>query len=173
MKDARDKNYVLSSTKSVIYFPNFVWAGGKQQFGPSLGLMAGSDIMLVRPIGTDKMFKIGESLLANLVKSGKLEAYNLYESSLNEGHKSKQQLFADLEKIDPVRFKGADLGRPYISDETYGRESMIYVTWANPEEREKGEAELSKLGHKVNSYDAKGKSSEVQVSYFKGWHWDI
>ena len=99
----------------------------------------------------------------------------LYEEShgLNEALKSKKQLFSDLEKIDPERFKGADLGRPHISDETYGDESMIYVSWADPEERKKGEAELKKMGHKVNSYDEKGKSSEVQVSYFKGWHWDI
>ncbi len=98
----------------------------------------------------------------------------LYEQYLEEGHKSKAQLFKDLEKIDPDRFKGADLGRPYISDETYGKDSMIYVTWETPEARKEGERVLQKLGYKINDrYSPGGRTSEVQVSYFKGWHWDV
>jgi hypothetical protein len=78
IKTARDKNYNISSNDSVLYFPNFTWAGGKQVFGPSLGVMAGSDTVLVNPIGTTKMFKINEKLLVRFVKDGRIESYNLY-----------------------------------------------------------------------------------------------
>jgi hypothetical protein len=78
IKMARDKNYNISSSDSVLYFPNFKWAGGKQVFGPSLGILAGSETMLINPIGSDKIFKIGESLLVRFVKDGRIESYNLY-----------------------------------------------------------------------------------------------
>ena len=78
IKMARDKNYNISSNDSVLYFPNFKWAGGKQIFGPSLGILAGSETMLVSPIGSDKIMKIGESLLVRFIKDGRIESYNLY-----------------------------------------------------------------------------------------------
>jgi len=78
IKMARDKNYNISSNDSVLYFPNFKWAGGKQIFGPSFGILAGSETMLVSPIGSDKIMKIGESLLVRFIKDGRIESYNLY-----------------------------------------------------------------------------------------------
>jgi len=78
IKMARDKNYNISSNDSVLYFPNFKWAGGKQILGPSFGILAGSDTMLVSPIGSDKIMKIGESLLVRFIKDGRIESYNLY-----------------------------------------------------------------------------------------------
>ena len=78
IKMARDKNYNISSNDSVLYFPNFKWAGGKQVFGPSLGIKAGSDTMLINPIGSDKILKINEGLLVRFVKDGRIESYNLY-----------------------------------------------------------------------------------------------
>ena len=78
IKMARDKDYNISSNDSVLYFPNFKWAGGKQVFGPSFGILAGSETMLVNPIGSDKIMKIGESLLVRFVKDGRIESYNLY-----------------------------------------------------------------------------------------------
>jgi len=78
IKMARNKDYNISSNDSVLYFPNFKWAGGKQVFGPSLGILAGSETMLINPIGSDKIFKIGESLLVRFVKDGRIESYNLY-----------------------------------------------------------------------------------------------
>jgi len=78
IKMARDKDYIISSNDSVLYFPNFTWAGGKQVFGPSFGILAGSDTMLVSPIGSDKIMKIGESLLVRFIKDGRIESYNLY-----------------------------------------------------------------------------------------------
>ena len=78
IKMARDKDYNVSSSDSVLYFPNFTWAGGKQVFGPSLGILAGSETMLINPIGSDKIIKIGESLLVRFIKDGRIESYNLY-----------------------------------------------------------------------------------------------
>jgi hypothetical protein len=78
IKMARDKDYNISSNDSVLYFPNFTWAGGKQILGPSFGILAGSDTMLVSPIGSDKIMKIGESLLVRFIKDGRIESYNLY-----------------------------------------------------------------------------------------------
>jgi len=78
IKFARDKDYNISSNDSVLYFPNFTWAGGKQVFGPSLGILAGSETMLVSPIDSDKIYKFGESLLVRFIKDGRIESYNLY-----------------------------------------------------------------------------------------------
>ena len=78
IKAIRDKDYIISSNDSVLYFPNFTWAGGKQVFGPSFGILAGSTTMLVSPIGTSKIMKIAESLLVRFVKDGRIESYNLY-----------------------------------------------------------------------------------------------
>ena len=78
IKMARDKDYNISSNDSVLYFPNFTWAGGKQEFGPSFGILAGSDTMLVSPIGSDKILKIAENLLVRFIKDGRIESYNLY-----------------------------------------------------------------------------------------------
>ena len=78
IKMARDKDYNISSNDSVLYFPNFKWAGGKQEFGPSLGIKAGSETMLINPIGSDKILKINEGLLVRFVKDGRIESYNLY-----------------------------------------------------------------------------------------------
>ncbi len=78
IKTMRDKDYNISSNDSVLYFPNFTWAGGRQEFGPSLAILAGSETMLVNPIGTDRIIKINEKMLARLIKDGRLESYNLY-----------------------------------------------------------------------------------------------
>jgi len=78
IKFARDKDYNISSNDSVLYFPNFIWAGGKQVFGPSFAILAGSGTMLVSPIGSGKIMKIGESLLVRFIKDGRIESYNLY-----------------------------------------------------------------------------------------------
>jgi hypothetical protein len=78
IKLARDKDYNISSNDSVLYFPNFTWAGGKQVYGPSFGILAGSGTMLVSPIGSDKIGKIGENLLVRFIKDGRIESYNLY-----------------------------------------------------------------------------------------------
>jgi len=87
--------------------------------------------------------------------------------------KSKKILFQDLEEIDPKYFKGANLDHPKIGNETYGRKSCIYISLEKLEDRRPIERKLEKKGHKVMEDYAKGwPRIEVQVSYFKGWHWD-
>ena len=73
----QDKNYNTHTGSGVIYFPDFVWAGGKQKFGECFGAMAGSETMVIQPIDSDKTFKIGESLLARLMSDGRLVGYLL------------------------------------------------------------------------------------------------
>jgi hypothetical protein len=93
--------------------------------------------------------------------------------------KSKKALFEFL----ATRFNktGVQLGAHGISDETYGRKSMIYL-WNIQEEwgvsRDEMDRILGVAGFKVNrrygrmdNKDLYG-ATEVQVSYFKGHHWD-
>ena len=87
--------------------------------------------------------------------------------------KSKKKLFKDLEEINSVRFKGVELDSKLISNETYGKNSFIYVRSESREDRTKIERELEKRGHKVErDYWRESSTTSVQVSYFKGWHWD-
>jgi hypothetical protein len=85
--------------------------------------------------------------------------------------KSKKKLFEVLKEIDPVFFRGVDLNHKIIGNETYGRKSMIYVQCLNVHHKAELSRELSKRGFKVCRYDVP-IVVEVQVSYFKGWHWD-
>ena len=69
-----------------------------------------------------------------------------------------------------------DIGKYSISDETYGRKSMLYFwniesNWGVS--RRDFENTLTMLGLKPNKrYCRELDVTEVQVSYFKGWHWD-
>jgi len=72
----KKERYVWSDA-SFMYFPDFVWAGGKQVFGPSIGILVGSDTIAIRPIGTDKVIKVSDGLLQRLVKDGRIESYNM------------------------------------------------------------------------------------------------
>jgi putative aminopeptidase FrvX len=61
----------------------------------------------------------------------------------------------------------------HFSNETYGKRSMIYVRFTDTVTRRAGQIALEDLGFKVGrSYAPDGPVTEVQVSYFKGWHWD-
>ena len=87
--------------------------------------------------------------------------------------KSKKQLFKDLQKLDPFEFANVGLKHKRIANETYGKDSMIYVSWDSFQQRREGELKLEQLGHKIHYDYAQGSSrSEIQVTYFKGWHWD-
>jgi hypothetical protein len=70
----KKERYTWSDT-SFMYFPNFVWAGGKQVFGPSIGILIGSDTIAIRPIGTDKVIKVGDGILQRLIQNGQIESY--------------------------------------------------------------------------------------------------
>ena len=96
------------------------------------------------------------------------------------GMKSKKALFKFLTETFN---KPAALGQNSIGDETYGKDSRIYLwniqaVWGVS--RKELEDKLEDNGFKVNrrwgqacgsykAYDA----TEVRVSYFKGHHWDV
>lgn len=98
--------------------------------------------------------------------------------------KSKSKLFTLLQEFNPERFKDAlekysrnGKGRYYpnahVGDETYGHKSMMYIYWGNEDTAKEGEIFLKKNGFNPTSYiKSNPTTSEVQVSYFKGWHWD-
>jgi len=76
LQQLKDEKYTWSDT-AFLYFPNFVWAGGRQVFGPSIGILVGSDTIMVRPIGTNKPLKIGDGVLQRLIQRGDLESYSM------------------------------------------------------------------------------------------------
>ena len=87
---------------------------------------------------------------------------------------SKTKLFEILrvETEDEEFRKG--LSHPSIGNETYGRKSMVYVHWnlIPGFDRKSGEETLEAYGCNVNRrYWPGHEVSEVQVSYFKGHHW--
>ena len=87
--------------------------------------------------------------------------------------KSKTKLFKDLEEINLEYFAGVTLDHPKIGNETYGKESYIYIYCEKVEDRRPLEKQLEKRGHKVMPYYGPGSAKlEVRVSYFKGDNWD-
>ena len=88
---------------------------------------------------------------------------------------SKTNLFIALDEIKNTGFKFIDegLNHPMIGNETYGRRSMIYINNESPEVRAEVELKLRARGFAPSrSYDRNGSVSEIQVNYFKGFHWD-
>ena len=82
--------------------------------------------------------------------------------------KSKKALFAALD-----RFFGTPgehhLGT--VANETFGRQSMLFPDGRG--RRRELEDFLEREGFRVfRTYHPAGSRLEVQVSYFKGWHWD-
>ena len=60
-----------------------------------------------------------------------------------------------------------------VSDETYGDKSCVYVYAGSRPLRTKMERILSEAGFMISKdYSPNSSCSEIQVSYFKGWHWD-
>jgi len=83
--------------------------------------------------------------------------------------KSRKALYESLKTIE-----GAMLPKTYkdFSNETYGKQSMIYPSFDTVENRFKGERILIDLGYKVNTgYYLGSATTSVQVSYFKGDRW--
>jgi hypothetical protein len=101
----------------------------------------------------------------NLMKDPKVPNPN------SKALKSKKQLFAALEEINPAKYKNVTLDD--VGNETYGRKSCIYIGHETASQRLAVDNELRKRGFKVSkTYNPGGSTGEVQVSYFKGWHWD-
>lgn len=85
---------------------------------------------------------------------------------------SRQKLYDALKKLKRDGL-GVNLPSSYkeFRNETYGRKSMIYVDWKTSDDKKQGESELSSQGFRIRRYDPP-TTSEVQVTYFKGLHWD-
>ena len=88
--------------------------------------------------------------------------------------KSKKVLFNVLG--EGFRKTDVGIGKYGIDDETYGKKSFIYffnISYNWGVGRETFEDLLRRWGFKPNrKYCPRGDATEVQVSYFKGWHWD-
>ncbi len=61
-----------------------------------------------------------------------------------------------------------------LSDETYGKDSRIYIHCQTHADRHRLEAFLQSKGlTTVNTeYWTASRIADVGVTYFKGWHWD-
>jgi hypothetical protein len=97
-----EKYIVLGS--NALYFPNFTWAVGKQEFGPSIGVLVGSETIAVSPISGEyagKVYKIGESFISRLIKSKDLTAYTIImndEENINEDSLEEAQVPSNIKK---------------------------------------------------------------------------
>jgi hypothetical protein len=88
--------------------------------------------------------------------------------------KSKKLLFVALDKFfNTTEFGKLKLKHKSISNETYGRDSRIYVYGKDTAERRALERFLDVEGFKVcKDYWPGSAVTEVAVSYFRGSNWD-
>lgn len=88
--------------------------------------------------------------------------------------KSKKLLFVALDKFfNTTEFGKLKLKHKSISNETYGRDSRIYVYLKDATERRTLERFLKNEGFKVHAdYWPGSATTEVSVSYFRGSNWD-
>lgn len=86
--------------------------------------------------------------------------------------KTRKALFAALQTLEGARVPKTYKG---LSDETYGSKSIVYPSFVSLEARVAGEKKLKELGFKVDFHYGQSNLARtaVQVSYFKGWHWDV
>jgi hypothetical protein len=86
--------------------------------------------------------------------------------------KSKKHLFVALDKFfNTDKYTKEQLN--VVGNETYGRESYIYVAAGDTATRAKLDRFLMTEGFKVNPNYARGSgSTEVRVSYFRGDNWN-
>jgi hypothetical protein len=85
--------------------------------------------------------------------------------------KSKTQLFKDLGELGYSEIAEQKLKHSKVANETYGKMSCIYLRLGDETIANKVKRQLSRLGHKIRSYGDE-TVVELQVSFFKGWHWD-
>ena len=90
------KNFTTHTGSDAIYFPEY------KDLGPCFGVMAGSDTMILQPVDSDKVFKVGESLLARFMSDGRLVGY-LLKGGVSEAMEPKiaygDQLFTKLDLL--------------------------------------------------------------------------
>ncbi len=113
IKFLQSKNYTTYTGADALYFPNFVWAGGKQKLGKCIGVLVGSGTIVLSPIGENKEFKVSESLLSKLV-GGDIEAH-LLKGSVNEGTSTC------CGKCGHKHVKGTLCPKPYLTGKRHCR----------------------------------------------------
>ena len=60
-----------------------------------------------------------------------------------------------------------------MGDETYGKDSRVYLGTPSKERRAALESALERKGVALNrSYGSGGSTLEIRVTYFKGFHWN-
>jgi hypothetical protein len=92
------------------------------------------------------------------------------------GYKSRKALCEALKELGALP---QDYDYRKLSNEVYGRDAMIYVGCERPDNtppmllksKKWLQAELEARGFVCRKYDLP-TILQVQVSYFKGWHWD-
>jgi hypothetical protein len=96
---------------------------------------------------------------------------------------SKKKLFETLTSLSTIEAlshfanineKKQRLMHRSVSNETYGKDSHIYLGFANEEDKQVAVRALTKAGFDVNNGWTRGnkRAIDVPVTYFKGWHWD-
>jgi len=110
------------------------------------------------------------------------------EWNSNAGHKSRLELFQTIHKIlinhsdGKALYKKINLPNTWLEfdNEVYGKKAMLYLSFADMETRRFFEDELEKRGFKVSrdycsvsgGCSSDSPTTEIQVAYFKGYHWD-
>ena len=78
--------------------------------------------------------------------------------------KSKKRLAEDLRALGH---------NPIMGNEVYGRRAFMYLACIDPRIKDLLIKALADRGHKIDpGWPRQNKGIAVQVSYFKGWHWD-
>jgi hypothetical protein len=84
------------------------------------------------------------------------------------------QVLAGLKFVEKA-FTTADVKAdkvPFVSNETFGSRSMVYLHADSPDAARKLVGQLAAKGIEASVLSGARSSVQVRVSYFKGWHWD-
>lgn len=84
------------------------------------------------------------------------------------------QVLAELQFVEKA-FTTADVKAdkvPFVSNETYGPKSMVYLHADSPAEASSLVQKLAAKGIEASVLGGARSTVQVRVSYFKGWHHD-
>ena len=110
-------------------------------------------------------------------------SYCVFANQVPAVLKTWEELMAELARLQPERFGDAPIavhfvegngfeGHDHVGNEVYGHKAMVYVG-ALPGTRLALEDALVTAGFIVaRDYNPSSDTLEVQVGYFRGWHWD-
>ena len=89
------------------------------------------------------------------------------------GLKSRKALYEALVALRIPGIVVPEGGHTKMSNEVYGKKAMIYVYCSSVGQRVEAEKALEAQGFKTQpDYDIGHPTMAVQVSWFKGYHWD-